>query len=435
MPSRRSREEEELPDPDPEEDEDPEPAPPRRPHPRSRPSPRRPGPFSPEPLTDWSKSQEGAPSKGGRSRAPRKPVYWRARDSLWFEPLVALAIIVLLIVGLYAYTSNWPPVYVVESMSMQHGTNDHVGLINTGDLVLAQKVAPSSIVPYMVGLQTGFSTYGEYGDVLLYYPGGDTAVTPIIHRAIVYLEFNPDGTWNIPELAPLTCTATDHPYYAVSTPTGCGTTQLIGQVTLYDIGWQGVTVTIPLESLEGHSGFLTMGDNNYIPGHPGQGEPDQTAGISEDALVPYAWILGVARGMIPWFGSIKLWLEGDASMVPSQSWDYLATTLAAIVLGGLGLHLALRREEDPPEEEPTEEEGVLDPAEKPHRPRRRTRGEEDDDSEPPTRTHRRPAHHRPIPKEQLLRSAHKRGGRPVPSVRRSKSHPRSDRSKDPDQAP
>lgn len=384
----------------------------------------------PDPLRSWdpgvkgppkqpsSADEEEEPVERGWFGRPKRPVYWRARDALWFEPLVALAIIVVLLVGLYAYTQNWPPVYVVESESMQHGSNDVLGLINTGDLVLAEKVDPSSVTTYMVGLQTGYSTYGEYGDVLLYHPSDDTGVSPIIHRAIVFLVWNGDGTWSAPELAPLACTATSHPYYSVSSnPIGCGATRFTGTLTLYHIGWQSVTVPIPLGGLGPYSGFVTMGDNNYLPGNPGTGEPDQTSGISVGLVQP-GWILGVARGMIPWFGAIKLLLEGQASMVPVQSWQLMGITLAAVLLAALGLHLALRRHDE------GEEEGDEVPtpgAERPGLLRRllhRSGGDEDGSDEPAPATDR--IHRgRTVKKSKLLRNVKGRGGRPRPSVRRS----------------
>ncbi len=85
------------------------------------------------------------------SPTPKRSVYFRARDSLWFEPVIAVCILVLLLASLFAYTQNWPPIYVVESDSMQHGPDDHLGLINTGDLILAQNIPTSDIVTYEVG--------------------------------------------------------------------------------------------------------------------------------------------------------------------------------------------------------------------------------------------------------------------------------------------
>jgi len=276
----------------------------------------------------------------------QKPVYWRARDSLWFEPLVAVAIIVVLLVGLYAYTENWPPVYVVESQSMQHGTNDVLGVINTGDLVLAQRIPTAQIVPYVTGLATGYSTYGEYGDVILYSADG-VGTTPVIHRALLYLQWNPaNQTYNATDLDGLRCGNMAGAIY--NTSQGCGTLGLTGTLTLYHIGWQSVEVTIDLSSplLGDHSGFVTMGDNNLIPlgctttcvG----GLPDQVDGTS--SLVEPGWVIGVARGMLPWFGAIKLLIDGNAGNVPAQSWQFLGLTIVGLIAIAFAIHYALRRE-------------------------------------------------------------------------------------------
>lgn len=367
-------------------------------------------------------SDDGAPGREGLFHRRRERVYFRARDSLYFEPLVALAIVVLLFVALYAYTSNLPPVYVVESESMQHGTTDIVGLINTGDLVLAKKVDASTIQTYVDGERSGYSTYGEHGDVLLYQANG-RAGTPVIHRAIVFLEANADGSWNAPSLAGLSCgtNATDA-YSVSSTPSGCGTTELRGVLTLRDVGWKSVTVTIALDTLGRSSGFVTMGDNNYDPSPPASGVTDQSAGIS--TLVEPAWVVGVARGSIPWIGSVKLLLQGNAQEVPPQSWEYLGLSVVALVLIAMGLHYLLRAEgvEDPrrkaleeAEGEDDEEEDEAPDAEEPSRrrwlhPLRAWRGSEDEeeDEEPVVRRHRG--------------DRAPRGGRPAPKVGRSSAH-------------
>lgn len=393
-------------------EEDPEPTPRRR----HRKDPLAP----PEGVKAWTPEGDGeTASQGWFHRGPRRPVYWRARDTWWFEPLVALAILVLLIVALFAYTQNWPPVYVIESSSMQHGDNDVLGLINTGDLVLAQKVDTSQIVPYEAGMQSGYSTYGEFGDVLLYYPNGQTGSTPIIHRAILYLEWNPiNNTYNASALAGLPCSITSHPYYkSANTLTTCATTGIGGQLLLYDIGWQGVTINLQVGELGGHSGFLTMGDNNYMPGTPGTGEPDEPALTS---LVEPAWVLGVARGMIPWFGSLKLLLEGDSSMVPSQSWQWLGLSIAGIVLAGLGLHLAIqrierRREAERLGEEPAELEDNLGWFSRFIDKLRRTSLDDDEDEEAPSS----PKKHKTVHIDP--RHPAGKGGRPRPRVKRGEA--------------
>jgi signal peptidase len=217
---------------------------------------------------------------------------------------------------------------------MQHGANDQVGLINTGDLVLAQKIAPNQIITYFTGLQSGYTTYGEYGDVILYHPYGVTTPAPLIHRAILYLVWTPDGSYDAPALASLPCSATNHPYYrAWFSPNGCGTSGLTGNLTLYNVGWRSLNVSIDFSVLGGHSGFLTMGDDNPVPDQP-----------VLSSLVEDSWIVGVARGMIPWFGAGKLLLEGQASEVPPQSWQFMGLSLIGFVLAAMGIHYVLRAE-------------------------------------------------------------------------------------------
>lgn len=316
---------------------------------------------------DREETPEETDRGAGLFHRRKERVYFRARDSLYFEPLVALAIVVLLFVALYAYTSNLPPVYVVESESMQHGSVDILGLINTGDLVLAKKVDASTIQTYVDGERSGYSTYGEHGDVLLYQANG-LGGTPVIHRAIVFLEANADGSWNVPSLAGLSCgpNATDT-YSVSSSASGCGTTGLRGVLTLREVGWKSVVVTIALDTLGHASGFVTMGDNNYDPTAPASGVTDQSAGIS--GLVQPSWVVGVARGSIPWVGALKLLIQGNAQEVPPQSWEYLGLAFVALILVAMGLHYLLRAEgvEDPrrkaleeDEEEDDDERGEAD---------------------------------------------------------------------------
>ncbi len=271
----------------------------------------------------------------------KEPVYFRARDSVYFEPLVALAVIVVLLVSLFAFTGNWPPMYVVESDSMQHGYVDRVGLINTGDLVLAQKTASTNIQPYVVGMQTGYTTYGEYGDVILYLPNGLADGTPIIHRALLYLEANPNGSFNAPELSGLACGYGASADFTTSNPGGCGTQDLSGILTLHHLGWRSVNVQIDLAVVGDASGYVTMGDNNFNSTNSSWGLPDEP---SLTNLVQPSWIVGVARGMIPWFGSLKLLLEGNAQMVPPQSWELMGVTVVGLVLAAMLFHFLLRAE-------------------------------------------------------------------------------------------
>jgi hypothetical protein len=96
-------------------------------------------------------------------------------------------------------------------------------------------------------------------------------------------------------------------------------------------------------NLGGHSGFLTMGDKNT--------EPDQTPtnGGSTPALstlVEPGWVIGVARGMIPWVGALKLVMEGGShsAAVPSGSWQFLGLTFVGVIFLAYATHYALKRE-------------------------------------------------------------------------------------------
>ena len=346
------------------------PAPPPRRGPRSRAAPLR--GWTPTAPSDSDEAPEEwpEPRRRGRRDGPdeeRPPVYWRARDSLYFEPMVALAIIVLLLVGLFAFSQTWPPLYVVESNSMQHAPHDVPGLINAGDLVLAQKIPNGSIQPYVVAVRTGHATYGELGDVLLYYPFGARDNTPLVHRALLWMQWSgATQSYSIPDLAGLPCgsshTATE--FYYETNGSGCGTSQLRSTATLglYNLGWNQKSFTLTLDSatLGNHSGFLTMGDNNT---GPDQG-PSEGLGSapSLSSLVEPGWIIGVARGMLPWFGAIKLLFEGGthAQLVPAGSWQYLGLSFVGVILAAYAVHYALKREGIESPLRRREEEGRFD---------------------------------------------------------------------------
>jgi signal peptidase I len=363
---------------------------PRRPPPRGRSSRRK----TPPAVQPWDASGEGESTEewalSGRSRRfgveddsgySRPPVYWRARDSLYFEPLVALSIVVLMLVGLFAFTQNWPPAYVVESGSMRHGTGDHVGDINAGDMVLAEKVAPTNIVPYVVGYRDGVRTYGEYGDVVLYHPNGNFGSTPIVHRAILYLQWDPGASaYNATDLQGLPCghggnRTAGELYYSGGGASGCGTTDLNTNVDLYNVGWNSSAPEVILYLGNNvpyghHSGFVTMGDYNPYPDQtPTGGGGGSTPTLS--ALVEPGWVIGVARGMLPWFGAIKLLLQGNAQNVSSGSWQFLGLAIIAAILSAFGIHYALKTEgiESPLRRREEEEAGEFD-EDRPRPPRR-----------------------------------------------------------------
>ncbi len=283
---------------------------------------------------------------------------------------MAVVIIVAVVLGAYLYTQNWPPLVVVESGSMQHGPQDVPGLINAGDIVLVQKVpVPSGVVTYVQGLGSGYTSYGEYGDVILYYPNGDTGATPVVHRAILWLEYLPSSdTFAAPSLAPLVC-GPQGQYVLQQAGRGPACVSpadpnapIYGTIELLRVGWESATVGIslaPLVQESPWSGYITLGDGNGAT-------YDQSGGCIISCLVQAGWVWGVARGMIPWVGALKLWVDGNASRVPSNSWGYLGLSALliglAVVLLPRGIERYRRRRHPPPEQpeepEPAPEEEV-----------------------------------------------------------------------------
>lgn len=75
----------------------------------------------------------------------------------------------------------WSPMVAVESGSM-------IPHIEVGDIILVQSIDRTQIITYETGKNINYTSYGEYGDVILYKPNGMEGVTPIIHRAMYYVE-------------------------------------------------------------------------------------------------------------------------------------------------------------------------------------------------------------------------------------------------------
>ncbi len=262
---------------------------------------------------------------------------------------VAVVIMAVILGGIWVYTQVWPPLVVVESSSMQHGDlASALGVIDTGDLVLVQRApARSDVVTYLEGRASGYSTYGDYGDVIIFRIYNQPGETPIIHRAIMNVIPNGTDAANVPDLAGLptaqwqgvnrTGLSTNVPYGLTSV-----WIRFMGydhdlNIT-FDLGYFARQMSSEPAARRG-AFYITMGDNNAIH-----------RCIVKDpcSSIPYdtSWfpiqsdIIGHARGEIPWFGLIKLVLSpaprgccaswGDAA-APRNSWDSLAISLVVLV--------------------------------------------------------------------------------------------------------
>lgn len=247
----------------------------------------------------------------------------------WLRDLAAMLLVVGLLVGaLTAYARTWPPAVIVESGSMMHADDDvsygRFGTIDPGDLVVVTAVQdPEDIITLVEG---GRERYGMPGDVIIYRPGGDERRTPIIHRAVAYVEVLPGGNgydvrWS-----------TDAPCEG-----GASKVPRDGR-TWCRYGTSGVLIpSVPVRDQSSQnspyrpraSGFLTKGDN------PASNQDiDQVAGISYNARgelvpVPMEWIEGKGRGELPWLGLIKLAIAGKPNQDnPPAAWSKVGSAYA-----------------------------------------------------------------------------------------------------------
>jgi signal peptidase len=268
---------------------------------------------------------------------------------------IAILILVIIIGSLFLYTQNWPPMVVVESRSMMHEEDSSIGVIDTGDLVLVKKVnSRSEITTYTEGKNDDYETYGTPGDVIIYKKngGGDT---PVIHRAVCWIEFNDTtfnynattgywtgGAFDIPELNAYGLTGSfsipDYGHDKINL--------IIDFRTIID-NFANVTnrntgLRIGFRSYP-HSGFLTKGDsrensmcdqNSLRTGNP--------AVFVEPIKVD--WIVGKAEGELPWFGLIKLYMSGqitEENPAPPQSINGLIISLILIIAIPITLDIAV----------------------------------------------------------------------------------------------
>ncbi len=177
--------------------------------------------------------------------------------------------------------------------------------------MIVQDPAKADIQSYIEGFSTGHKTFGDYGSVLIYERGDD--VNPVIHRAIVWLDYNGNGTW----------TADSLKNYTAWTCTGSSDYRsLSGILTFNDITQSHKEVSINLDNLGKQSGYLTMGDNPETNSYL-----DQAVGIISHP-VGIDEIRSVALQELPWLGVIKVF------MTPSKKayLDHVPNSIYSIIM-------------------------------------------------------------------------------------------------------
>jgi signal peptidase len=171
----------------------------------------------------------------------------------FFVSLARDILTVLLAVLVFATFSQivfgmWTPMVAVESGSMQ----PHM---NIGDIIFIQNIDRAEIVTYEEGMNNDYTTFKNYGNVILYKPYGQEGVTPIIHRAMYYVEKG-EPMWDGGPAAP-------------------------------------------------YAGYITKGDNQVTNKYY-----DQQGQVSYLMPVKKEWVIGIARYRVPYVGYLRLLLPG-----------------------------------------------------------------------------------------------------------------------------
>ncbi len=300
-----------------------------------------------------SEEEKPPPSEKEKPSKPKRK--WVKSTLLVLRDVgIALLIVLLVFLALWAYAGVWPPMVVVESDSMQHENYvSHVGVIDTGDLVLVQHVDnPYEIETYARSRCNGHMTYGDYGDVIIYNQlgGGDK---PIIHRALLWLEFNTttNNSFDVPDLE---CNQWINGVNwwgwnstgSVTIPRNIDSNLRLWinssyrhrEITITIGGVNGMLNEFKADETWTGGGFVAMGDHN--PGH-------------DSHLIKHDWVIGRARGELPWFGLIKLAVTGEVpwgSVCQSQteqhcatdnSWTSLTITLILLIVVPISLDIGL----------------------------------------------------------------------------------------------
>jgi len=247
--------------------------------------------------------------------------------------IVAGVVIISIFGGISMASGVNPFQTVVESKSMQHGPESRIGVIDTGDVVILKNKDKVDIQTYVDGYHTGHKTFGMYGDVIIYervQEPGAKQLNPVIHRAILWLEYNYDGTWRAPSL--------EHYPYGTHWECKDGSVEksnymaLSGELVFKGLGHAGNKAPrVLLSALLGEkgdwatSGYLTMGDNN-----DGMDQPSNITGVN--GLIPKDRIKSVAWFEVPWVGAIKMELNGQGAALRAYVPNTWGCLIAAIML-------------------------------------------------------------------------------------------------------
>jgi len=216
----------------------------------------------------------GGPQAGQREYSNRRPGTEAEEDEVrnWvlFSRDILITVLAVVLIGgyLFAISGVWPPMVAIESGSMEPNMNinDMVFVMDNDRFEPAAAHGETGVVTAHSGAAVGYTQYGNSGDVIIFEPGGDEDATPIIHRAMFWVE---DG----------------ENWYDRANESYIGTADSCAELS-----------ACPAPN----AGFITKGDAN-------SGYDQASLGGSNDPVKP-DWIVGTAEIRIPRLGWFRLQL-------------------------------------------------------------------------------------------------------------------------------
>ncbi|WP_225335820.1 S26 family signal peptidase [Halomicrobium urmianum] len=206
----------------------------------------------------------------------------RADDVDWqvyaYDLVSSVAAVALVGAFLFAVSGVWPPLVAIESPSM----TPH---IQKGDLVFVMEeerfsgdgaVGETGVVPAQSGAESDYRTFQGYGDVIVYQPDGNARETPIIHRAMFWVEEGEN-------------------WYDRADEEYVGTADNCEELS-----------NCPADQ----AGFVTKGDYNH--------QYDQVGSRPLSDPVRPEWVIGTAEARVPLLGEIRL-RSGGVGAAPAAA--------------------------------------------------------------------------------------------------------------------
>jgi signal peptidase len=236
----------------------------------------------------------------------------------WFEGLplpgfVKDLIFVAVVVGTISLLSQlilgvWTPMVAVESGSM-------VPNLNIGDIIVVQGASRTAVIPWEEAEGTGYKAFNLPGDVILYRPYGKETLnlldqikmllgrppsadkaTPIIHRALSYVEEG-EPMWEGGPAAPFSGYITKGDHNEVID-------QQAGRV--FGIANESYIKEHQNEIMEVGRDSIYLDRNTGLMIYKLDNDTYVGEGISYLTPVKEDWVIGVARARIPLVGYVRL---------------------------------------------------------------------------------------------------------------------------------